>query len=230
MERVWSAFTHLFPSLFTLLYIIHHLPSWTHRHLALRSETSGFSPWNICVCFSVCLSVCHFQALILCLAVPLGATLCLCHWLVMLYMQVGVWSKSLPRGGWHLVSKVNSGFRKPVSICAVLTTYWHCREKGLCIWVRVCNPAVSDKDCSSNYLYQGWRLNTCQSFIHREMLFLRIKSNSKLLLDEIFSSKYCKSLHILINTGRLIYLEICIWHGSLKRKLKDGSSFNSCLT
>lgn len=65
--------------------------------------------WNICVCSSVCPSVCHFLDLILC---PFLVNT-LCHYHVAT-CKVGVWSKCLPRGGWHLVSEVNWGFRKLV--------------------------------------------------------------------------------------------------------------------
>lgn len=85
----------LLPFLYKMHYIVHTSLSWTYW-----SSVHVVSPhcWYICGWFFIYLLIYHLPSLILCLTGPLGATLCHCHWLVM-----------LQHAGWGLLGEFAEG-------------------------------------------------------------------------------------------------------------------------
>lgn len=130
-------------SLLLLHRIVHALLSWTYWSTALCREMPSLSLVGHMILF-LHLSLYHFLELILCLSGSLGAILCHCHWLVM-SLQAG-WglSKCLLRGGWHLLSRVNWGFRKLVPSAP----FWSGNRRNESFFMSGFAPAVSDGCCS----------------------------------------------------------------------------------
>ena len=138
-RRVWSALPVwvlqgvalilLMPSLFVLHYIVHTPVSWTYRSTAVCGETSSPSLVQH-MCLFLRLSVTFQPSLSICLFLEVPHYVTVTDWSCR-YMQVGVWSKCLPRGGWHLVSEVNRGYRKLVPSAV----FWPGHTEKSCVFL-----------------------------------------------------------------------------------------------